>query len=456
MKKNIDFHTGISERISYGSYFTAQLIFYGMIMSFLVPYFTDIGIPALTVASLTIIVKIWDAVNDPLFGGIVDKIRFKKGRFLPWVKISVVVIPLATILLFAAPTNLSLSFKVIWVSAAYILWDIAYTICDVPIFALVTTMTNRIDERNLLLSITRIFSGIGVGALIIILPIIRQTVGGWLPATILFSAIGLVLMLPVCVKAKERFVGEMPEKGFTLKEMLHYLVSNKYLLIFNIALMIYSCGNIQLTMYVARYNLGNEAMMGFLSMMSMFPAILLSFFLPFLVKRFDKFAMLLISMVSNIVICAAMVLVGYRNLTGLLIMSVLRGFASGGVMSFGTMFTPDLIEYGRYKTGLGVSGIGFSIAAFSSKLQAAFVTVFTAMMLSVIGFIEGEGAVQSDGFTDRLWLVYCIFPVICALIALPLFSKYKLRDKYVTIMARLTGKKPMQNWREKFRRKMCF
>jgi Na+/melibiose symporter-like transporter len=99
-------------------------------------------------------------------------VYYQERVFLkPWVRISVVAIPLSTILLFASPADLPLSFKVIWVSIGYILWDRAYTICDVPIFGLVTTLTNRIDERNFLLSLTRIFSGVGAAAVIIVIPV---------------------------------------------------------------------------------------------------------------------------------------------------------------------------------------------------------------------------------------------------------------------------------------------
>jgi Na+/melibiose symporter-like transporter len=187
-------------------------------------------------------------------------------------------------------------------------------------------------------------------------------------------------------------------------------------------------------MYIARYNLGNEALMGLLSMLTSIPSLLISFALPFLVKRFDKFVMFIISIVSTIVISVIMYFVGYRNLTGLLVMTVLRSIAASG-MIFLNMFTADMVEYGRYKTGLAVTGISFSIQTFAAKLQTAFATALTAASLSFIGFVEGEGAVQPDGFADRLWLVSCIFPVIFAVIALPVFSRYKLRDKYVAIMA---------------------
>jgi Na+/melibiose symporter-like transporter len=72
------FLTGIVERGSYGLYFVGQNIYYQLLAIFIIVYFMDVGIPAITVSVVILIVKIWDAVNDPIFGGIVDKIKFKR------------------------------------------------------------------------------------------------------------------------------------------------------------------------------------------------------------------------------------------------------------------------------------------------------------------------------------------------------------------------------------------
>lgn len=86
------------ERFSYGLYFLGQNIFYIFIYLFLEVFFTDVGIPAMTVAIIALVVKVWDAVNDPIFGGILDGIRLKKGKFLPWLRISLIALPITTVL----------------------------------------------------------------------------------------------------------------------------------------------------------------------------------------------------------------------------------------------------------------------------------------------------------------------------------------------------------------------
>jgi sugar (glycoside-pentoside-hexuronide) transporter len=432
----IDFQTGAGERVSYGFYFCGQLIFYALVSSFLIPYFTDIGIPALTVAALTLVVKIWDAVNDPIFGGVVDKIRFKKGKFLPWLKISVFAIPAATIFLFAAPVNLSLSFKVIWVALGYMLWDTAYTICDVPIFGLVTTLTNKTSERNYIMAITRIFSIAGMLIVFMTLPLIRTSIGGWMPTAVLLSLIGAVVMIPILLSAKERHIVPVSETGFGFKEITTYLIKNKYLLIFYTAAIIYGAGGISLGMYMARYILGDESMMALLSLLGAAPTLLISFFLPFMVKKFDKFKMFFCSIIAAAVLGVIAFFVGYKSIPACLFMIFLRGLASGSIVMFMNMFTPDMVEYGRYKTGIAASGISFAIQTFAAKMQAAIATALSALCLSFIGFVEGEGAIQGGDFADKLWFVSNMVPVIMSALAIPLFARYKLRDKDISVIAR--------------------
>ena len=160
------------ERLSYYLYFAGQNAIYNLISSFLTTYivFTfaaeaDTGAdPMKLTAGIILAVKVWDAVNDVVFGVIFDKVRFKSGKkFVPWLKISLVFIPLSTILLFAIPSSISTSVKLWWLAIAYILWDTAYTLCDVPIFGVITAMSENLDERNSVLSYKSIWSGVGSG-----------------------------------------------------------------------------------------------------------------------------------------------------------------------------------------------------------------------------------------------------------------------------------------------------
>ncbi|MDR0935684.1 MAG: glycoside-pentoside-hexuronide (GPH):cation symporter [Oscillospiraceae bacterium] len=430
--------TKLVEGASYGLYFMGQNIFYYLLLTYLLVYFTDVGIPALAVTGITLAVKIWDAVNDPIFGGIVDKAKFKSGKFMPWLRISLLAIPVATIFLFAIPSGIPVAGKIVWAVLGYVLWDTAYTICDVPIFGLVTALTDVQTERASLISVGRVFAMIATLGVYVAVPLAREAIGGWLPTAIVLSVAALVFMTPICFTGKERVKAQTEEGEVGLKQMLSFIAHNKYLLIFFTAFIISGGLNVAsvLHMYVARFNLGDEGLMATIALLSVIPSIIAGAFIPMIVKKVDKFHLFFWGSAISIIFNVAAFFVGYGNLTLLYIFSVLRGFPSGMVGGLMFMFTPDCAEYGHFKSGIPASGLSFSIQTFSAKMTAAISTAAAGFTLWIVGFIEGEGAAQLGGFNDKLWAVYLLVPAAGTLLSLPILWRYKLRDKYVQIMVK--------------------
>lgn len=226
MKTNA-YMTTLRERLSYWSYFIGQNVYYNITAAFISTYLAMQGINLAKVAAVLLIVKIWDAVNDPIFGYIFDRVKFRNGqKSLPWLRISTALIPVVTILLFSIPSGLSETGKLIWFGVAYVLWDSVYTLTDVPAYAMLNTMTDNLQERNTLLSVNRIFSGGGVLIYGIVLPLlISERVGmsaSWAVAVLsIFSAL---TMVPLSVNCKERNykIEEEPD-SFPPRQMLSYL-----------------------------------------------------------------------------------------------------------------------------------------------------------------------------------------------------------------------------------------
>ena len=123
-KRKKDWVTRPLERIAYVIYFIGQLIFNVIVSSYTLVYLLNAGINEVTAGAILLAPKIIDAIDDTVFGILVDKVRFKKGRFLPWVKLASILMPLATIFFFSMPGNVSNTVKCIWVIIGYILWDI--------------------------------------------------------------------------------------------------------------------------------------------------------------------------------------------------------------------------------------------------------------------------------------------------------------------------------------------
>ena len=430
--------TSLAERINYGGYFVGQNIFYILLVMFLVTFFTDIGIPAYTVAIVALIVKIWDAVNDPIFGGIVDRVKFRRGKFLPWLRISLIFIPLTTIAIFAIPSELSTGVKVAWAVISYILWSTAYTICDVPIFGLVTTLTNNLGERTTLIAIGRVSALLAAIVVTVVVPQIRIAIGGWLPTIILMSIIALFTMVPICFVAKERIEPVASDKGIGIRQILRFVLNNKYLLIFFLSILFSQATNLATTlaMYFSRYCLGDEELQSLFMLSFLGPTILVGILAPWIMKKVDKFHIFFWGSAFVFVTGFIAYFIGYQNFTVFMIVAFIRGIGYGITAVFMYMFTPDCAEYGFYRSGVSAPGISFSIQTFTVKLTGAIAMSLGALAVGLIGFIEGEGAVQLAGFNDKLWAVFTLIPTFGALLSLIPLLFYKLRDKDVQIMTK--------------------
>jgi probable glucitol transport protein GutA len=429
-------YTTRGERLGYGAYFGGQNIFYMLVFLFLVTFLTDVGIPAGTVAGILLAVKVWDAVNDPIFGGIVDKVRLKGGKFRPWLRISVALVPPITILLFALPAHIPLAAKVAWAVVAYLLWDTAYTICDVPVFGLVTTMTANIAERTRLISYGRLAAGIATGIVGIAVPIAHSRIG-WAPLVVGLSILGAILMGLLAVTARERVEPREAATSVGLKELGQFLAGNKYLWIFFAAMVVNQALGVSnaLNLYMARHILGGEDMMVPFALIAGVAGVLVAFMTPALIRHADKYWWYVGSLTAGAVLSIAFYFVGYANFTLFVIGFTVRAFVTAlpGVLMF--MFTPDCLEYGMYENGIPAAGMSFALQTFTVKLAAALAAALAAVSLAAIGFVEGENAVQPPGFADRLWLVYLVIPSVGALLSLPILWRYKLRDKIVQVMA---------------------
>ena len=370
---------------------------------------------------------------------------------LTLLRISAAFIPVTTILLFIIPQGAPEAVKLAWFAIAYLLWDTAYTFCDVPIFTMVTTMTDRLDERNSLMARGRIFSGGGMAvAGILCTVLISEKVGlGFGAVSVLLSVLGCLLMLPICVNGKERnYHVEHEEETFTLREMLRYLIHNKYLLLYYGGSVI--SGSLALRgrwVCLPPIIFFGSAVFNLFFNSALRPARCASRILyscdPAAV---DKFKFFIACNVFSAVFGLVIYFVGYQNVPLFVLLSVIRAIPAGAIGVVGFMFTPDCAEYGQYKTGTDAKGITFAIQTFSTKINAAVSSSLGLFLLKFFDWVsveansfadlEAAGVVQSETALHGLWIAYALVPAIGALLALVFYAFYRLNDKDVQIMAK--------------------
>ncbi|MCL2865929.1 MAG: glycoside-pentoside-hexuronide (GPH):cation symporter [Lachnospiraceae bacterium] len=429
------YHVGGSEKWSYAMFFFGQNIIFALVAQNVHAFFSDIGITAAVVALILLIARLWDAFSDPLIGVIIDKVKFKKGRFLPWIRISIPFITIGCLLVFILPTVVPPALKVLFAIITIILWDISFSLSDIPIYVLPSSMTENIKERSGILGLGRYIAVIGIMLGMTMIPILQGRLG-WIGVAVVFAILCLITMLPLCFKAKERYIVRS-EKPITIKQMFGFLIRNKYLLLFYGAMFFSLVTNFAqtLNMFFARHNLGNQDMAGILGLITMIPLIIVGAFIPVLLRRVDKYHIYFFALIAMTVMSVVRFLVGYDNLAIFMILTGVQGLISGvnGMLVF--MFTPDCLEYGTYHTGVRSEGVAVSIQTFFNKLTASISGPIAMLVIGAFGFVAGEGAVQPDSAVTGIWMSMTLFTSIGTLIAVILLLFYKLREKDIQVMA---------------------
>ncbi len=438
------------ERASYYSYFAGQNMIYTLFNACLTTYLLFLGIHPAKSGTIILIVKVWDAINDTLFGAIFDLIKFKSGKkYLPWIKVSTFLIPLATILTFVIPSGTSETVKLVWFAVAYILWDTAYTLCDVPIFGILTSMSQSVDERNSIQSYKSIatYAGVGITTALTTVLISEQVGLNYGTISIIVCIVAFALMMPASFKLKERYHAES-EETFTIRKMLSYLVRNKYLLIYYLGNFFYAALNIgnAFTLYVSYY-LFNSALFSLLvGAIGTVPQLIVSLLLPKIIRKYDKMKVNQICLLAYVVLSVVMWLIGYGNVVVYIILFTIRSIPLAIVSLEMCMFTPDCAEYGRFKTGTEAKGITFAVQTFMAKLTSS---ISGALGLFILGLksvgwkvvevgsfqeLEQSGITQTQHALDMLWVIFMLIPAIGGAIAFIIWLFYDLKDKDVQVM----------------------
>ena len=172
------------EGIAYSLCGFGQNLICTIIGSYLTVFMTDaIGYGALAVALLMLFARIYDALNDPIMGSIVDRTRTPWGKCRPYLKWMAIPVAVVTILCFLPwyPNNPG-GFAAM--SIMYIIWGMVYTVCDVPYWGLNSRMSNDTFRRGNLLTIARLLCTAGAGIVTIVVPQITSGMTGTLQTNI--------------------------------------------------------------------------------------------------------------------------------------------------------------------------------------------------------------------------------------------------------------------------------
>lgn len=437
-KNKLGHVTSSKERLAYCLFFLGQNILWGY-AGYVETFLTDIGISAAIAAVVLLVPKLWDAVNDILFGYIMDRHTFKGGqRFMPWVRIGTAAIGITTVALFAIPESLEEPVKVVWFLIAYILFDVCYTVLDAPAYAVTTVMTGNMDERTGIIAGGKLWGMVGGVVATLLVPMLRPKLG-WALGCVVFVAVSIVLMIPMLFSVKERKGSvEGSDENPSFRDILKYLKTNRFLLVVLLSMLLLGVASLEqkMAIYTGRICLGQENTATLVAAGAAVSVIVVSAVVPVLARKWDKFYVMCVGLAFAIVMDIVAYFIGYDNLIVAIIMIMLKcsGLGFWSVVIY--MLIADTVEYGMYKTGTRAAGISFSLQTFVAKLKNGLIGSVVLFSLSSVGFVEGENAIQPAGVADGVWGMFCLIPAAGFAIALViLLLGYKLKAKDVQVMA---------------------
>jgi GPH family glycoside/pentoside/hexuronide:cation symporter/probable glucitol transport protein GutA len=419
-----DQKVSVKEKMSFGLAGLGQNMIYNFSATYIMIFYTDMMklLPA-AVGTLMLVARIWDAINDPIMGSIVDRTRTRWGKLRPYLFIVPIPMAIITILTFYVP-DLPMGMRLFYAYATYILWDMIFTVSDVPYWGLSAAMSQDPKERMSILSYARILCNLGMAISIIVPPLIISAYGGgeigYLISAILMSVFGGALFFLAFFNTRER-VEDYGEKT-TMRGNLELVKKNKPLVLLQTSRMLgaFRMGLGAAGIYFAKYNLGDEAFFTLLGAILIFSMIAAVFFTPFLYRFFTKKQLYMGSLVFGAIAHLLMFILGYGNMPLVFGLLFLAGMGLG--MNDVVMYAMvgDSVDYLEYKTQKRAEGVCFSVHTFTTKLQTAFATFAIGWILTLTGFVENIS--QSANAQNGIFWLISLLPAIASVLSLiPMF-----------------------------------
>lgn len=437
----INYQTTRKERFGFPMYTMGLNSSMNFINGFMLLFFTDyLFLPAAALAVVILGVRAFDAINDPMFGVIFDKVNLKSGKFRPWLRIGMIAVPITTFLIFAIPRGLPMPVSLGLVVLTYVLSDIALTVSSTPNLSSISAITTDINERTKLVGYIGVADILGMIIVsILLIPQIERI--GFRSVAGILAVIAFLAMITYPMVIKERNQEKVKsEEHYTVREMFNFIRKNRYLLHFYSFICIFGIFMIPLANHVILHGRGSLDYVAIYTAVSIPLLLVVYLTIPIITKKFDRLKLFKGAMISLIFIMTAMYFGGYTNAFVLGFFFVLRNTVFMASVALAVTFAADFVEYGNFITGVRQEGLTFSVNTFAIKVMLAASGALAALVLALIGY-DGSLAVQPVESVERLWLASNGVPIIGLLLGLPLLFRCKFKCSDIQIMADINAGK---------------
>lgn len=467
--------------IGYGLGDLANNLLFQLSVLYLLFFYTDIArIPAGAAAIIFLAARIWDAVNDPLMGLLVDNTRSKHGKARVYIKNGALPLSLATVLLFFIPAG-SVVLRIGYAAATYLIWGMLYTLVSIPYASMTAQLSSDPDERTKLSAVRMLFMLLGVIIVAVatepLVSLFANQSAGYLFTVVLYAVIAMAAYL-LCFWATaslagakavgtadaergrteltraaelvDRNRGTLPEsaasptkqqpqqsKAQTIAAQLFLLFSNTPALILSGAFLLGATAEYMreaAVIYFVSYNMGDASLMSVFMGVVVLSMVVGNILIPKAVSKFDKKPTYMIGSLIAIVGSLIFHFISHDNLALVLGAAAFSSLGFTVVSTLGWAMLPDTVEYGQQKNGLRNEGSIYSLFSFSQKLATALAGGIVALVLQLSSYEPGVAAQKASALLGILSTITLI-PIGLLVLSMIILNFYPIsRNKYREIL----------------------
>lgn len=365
--------------------------------NFLMIFYTDVfGISMSAVATLMLFSRFWDAINDPIIGGLSDKTHTRWGRYRPWLLFAAPLTALVLILTFWAHPNWSQTHKIIYMAVTYCILVLGYTCVNIPYGTLCGAMTQNMTERAQINTSRSVSAMIAIGIInIITIPLIEwlgngNAQQGYLLIAILYGTIFAVCHIFCFVKTKE--VVEVPvAQKIPLRLQLQAVAKNKPYLLALLGQVLFGFilyGRNADLLYYFTYVENDAVLFTYYSMAIIIPSIIGAACFPkvFQLTSNKGWAASVFAFGTGITMIALFFFSPVTSPIPFYLFAALSQFFFSGFNTAIYAIIPDCVEYGEWRTGIRNDGFQYAFISLGNKIGMAFGTALLALSLGWAGY----------------------------------------------------------------------
>ena len=397
-----------------------------LINGYLLIFYTNIcGLSPAACATLFLIARFLDAINDPLVGFIIDHLPTRKmGHFRPTLILGTILCSVNFLLLWFGPM-LSTSGKLAIAYVSYILLGVLFPVMDISLNSLLPVMTEDMKERNSLSSIKGLAYVIGALVIGVAAPLILGDTSnkqGYINLVLIMTAVIFFFSIIGTMGVKERVKPQM-ENSYSVKELFKIL-SQKPVYITFLAVLLYSIGsnivnaaNTYFYTYIFE-DLTLASIITLITCVTVFPATMV---IGNLIGRFGKKKMYAIGL-ALAGLTPIIRLLDVRSIPLLIVSVLIAGIGAGFAAPLNYGIQADNTDYIEVSMGIRAEGAVASLSSFVSKCAMGIGGAIPGYLLQLAGF-DSKAAVQNDDVINVIVLCVLILPAIVNVVAIVIFSK---------------------------------